>query len=74
MSGASLCVGLSSERLSALPHLPFFFLVYLPDNEELLPRSGRPSPRGPVRRLLSYLLYAGVAAALGFVLWQQWQA
>ena len=36
--------------------------------------AGVPAPKGPVRRLLSYLLYAVVAAALGFVLWQQWQA
>ncbi|WP_345226519.1 hypothetical protein [Hymenobacter koreensis] len=36
--------------------------------------AGAPPPRGPVRRLLSYLLYAVVAAVLGFALWQQWQA
>ena len=36
--------------------------------------AGAPPPRGPGRRLLSYLLYAVLAAALGFVLWQQWQA
>ncbi|WP_262714379.1 hypothetical protein [Hymenobacter busanensis] len=33
-----------------------------------------PAPRGPGRRLLSYLLYAALAAALGLVLWQQLQA
>ncbi|WP_262894915.1 hypothetical protein [Hymenobacter guriensis] len=33
-----------------------------------------PSPRGPLRRLLTGLLYAVLAAALVFVLWQQWQA
>ena len=37
------------------------------------PASG-PPPRGPFRRLLTGLLYAMLAAALGFVLWQQWQA
>lgn len=36
--------------------------------------AGAPAPQGPVRRLLTYLLYAVVAAVLGFVLWQQWQA
>lgn len=35
--------------------------------------AGAPPPRRP-RRLLSYLLYAVLAATLGFVLWQQWQA
>ncbi|MBB4603537.1 hypothetical protein HNQ93_004169 [Hymenobacter luteus] len=35
--------------------------------------AGGPAPRGPVRRRLSYLLYAAVIAVLGFVLWQQWQ-
>lgn len=35
--------------------------------------AGAAPPRGP-RRLLAYLLYAVLAAALGFVLWQQWQA
>ena len=33
-----------------------------------------PPPRGPLRRLLTGVLYAVLAAALGFVLWQQWQA
>ncbi|WP_262895331.1 hypothetical protein [Hymenobacter lapidiphilus] len=33
-----------------------------------------PAPSGPGRRWPSYLLYAVVAAALGFVLWQQWLA
>ena len=37
-------------------------------------QAGAPAPRGPLRRLLSYLLYAVVVVALGFVLWQQWQA
>jgi hypothetical protein len=36
--------------------------------------AGAPPPRRPGRRWLSYLLYAGLAAALGFVLWQQAQA
>jgi hypothetical protein len=36
--------------------------------------AGAPTPQGPVRRLLTYLFYAVVAAVLGFVLWQQWQA
>ncbi|WP_262921998.1 hypothetical protein [Hymenobacter sublimis] len=36
--------------------------------------AGAPAPLGPVRRLLSYLLYAAVAAGLGIVLWQQFQA
>ena len=33
-----------------------------------------PPPRGPLRRLLTGLLYAELAAVLSFVLWQQWQA
>ena len=33
-----------------------------------------PPPSGPLRRLLSGVLYAVLAAALAFVLWQQWQA
>ena len=33
-----------------------------------------PPPRGPLRCLLTGLLYAVLAAALSFVLWQQWQA
>jgi hypothetical protein len=33
-----------------------------------------PPPRGPLRRLLTGLLYAVLAAAVGFVLWQQFQA
>ena len=33
-----------------------------------------PPPRGPLHRLLTGLLYAVLAAALGFVLWQQWQS
>ena len=33
-----------------------------------------PPPRGPLRRLLTGLLYAMLAATLVFVLWQQWQA
>ena len=37
------------------------------------PAAGPPS-RGPLRRLLTGLLYAVLAAALGFVLWQQRQA
>ena len=36
--------------------------------------AGAPAPRGRGRRLLSYLLYAVLAAVLGFVLWQQMQA
>ena len=32
-----------------------------------------PPPRGPLRRLLTGLLYAVLAAAVGFVLWQQIQ-
>ncbi|WP_262709687.1 MULTISPECIES: hypothetical protein [Hymenobacter] len=36
--------------------------------------AGTPPRRGPGRRLLSYLLYAVLAATLSFVLWQQWQA
>ena len=32
-----------------------------------------PPPRGPLRRLLTGLLYAVLAAAVGFVLWQQFQ-
>ena len=32
--------------------------------------AGGPPPRGPFRRLLTGLPYT----ALGFVLWQQWQA
>ena len=33
-----------------------------------------PPPRGPLRRLLTGLLYAVLAAAVGFVLWQQFQS
>jgi hypothetical protein len=34
-------------------------------------QAGAPPPKGPVRRLLSYVLFAALAAVLGFVLWQQ---
>ncbi|MGY3089380.1 hypothetical protein ACVWYF_002428 [Hymenobacter sp. UYAg731] len=37
-------------------------------------KAGASSPPGPGRRGLSYRLYAGLAAARGFVCWQQWQA
>ena len=33
-----------------------------------------PPPCGPLRRLLTALLYTVLAAALVFVLWQQWQS
>ncbi|PJJ54945.1 hypothetical protein [Hymenobacter chitinivorans] len=33
-----------------------------------------PPPRGPFRQLLRGLLYVALAAAIGFVLWQQFQA
>ena len=33
-----------------------------------------PPPRSPLGRLLKGLLYAVLAAAAGFVLWQQWQS
>ena len=33
-----------------------------------------PPPRGPLRRLFTGLLYAALAAALGFVLWQQFMS
>ena len=54
--------------------LPPFSWFSLPRNEELLSGGRCAAPRGPGRRWLSYLLYAGLAAVLGFVLWQQWQA
>ena len=37
------------------------------------PAAGPPT-RGPLRRLLTGLLYTLLAAALVFVLWQQWQS
>jgi hypothetical protein len=37
-------------------------------------QAGGPPPKGPTRRFLTYALYAALAAVLGFVLWQQFQA
>ena len=37
-------------------------------------QAGVPPPKGPARRILSYAIYAALAAVLGFVLWQQFQA
>ncbi len=56
------------------PTFPFSSWFTRPTMKSCCQEAGAPPPRGPVRRLLSYLLYAGVAAVLGFVLWQQWQA
>jgi hypothetical protein len=54
---------------------PFYFSGFaFPTRKSCCEQAGAPAPRGPLRRLLSYLLYAMVAAALSFVLWQQWQA
>lgn len=36
--------------------------------------AGVPAPQSSLRRLLSYLLYVMLVAALSFVLWKQWQA
>lgn len=73
MSGASLCIGVSARRIAALPSL---IVLVLPRStmKNCCQEAGAPPPMGPVRRLLSILLYAAVAAVLGFVLWQQWQA
>ena len=74
MSGASLRFCVSARRLAA-PIPSLIFLVYpRPTMKNCCEEAGAPAPQGPVRRLLSYLLYAVVAAVLGFVLWQQWQA
>lgn len=35
--------------------------------------AGTPPRKEPVRRLLAYALYTALAAALGLVLWQQFQ-
>jgi hypothetical protein len=73
MSGASLCFGVSARR-SVAPS-PFLFTGFaFSTMKSCCEQAGAPAPRGPLRRLLSYLLYAVVVAALGFVLWQQWQA
>lgn len=36
--------------------------------------AGAPPPKGPARRFLAYAVYTALAAALGFVLWQQFGA
>lgn len=72
MSGASLCFGMSARRLVA-PPFPFTGFAFS-TMKSCCEQAGAPAPRGPLRRLLSYLLYAVVVAALGFMLWQQWQA
>jgi hypothetical protein len=71
MSGAGLFVCSPAWPGRAL--FPIF-LVFPPAMKSCCQEAGAPPPRGPGRRWLSYLLYAGLAAALGFVLWQQWQA
>ena len=72
MSGAGLFV-CSPARLgrAPFPHFPGFSSLAM---KSCCQEAGAPLPRGPGRRWLSYLLYAGLAAALGFVLWQQAQA
>ncbi|GAB3243095.1 hypothetical protein GCM10027346_39670 [Hymenobacter seoulensis] len=73
MSGAGLCVVVSARRPVAPPSL-IFLVLPRPTMKSCCEEAGAPARKGPVRRLLSYLLYAVVAAVLGFVLWQQWQA
>jgi hypothetical protein len=73
MSGASLCLGVSAQRIEPLISL---ILLVLPRStmKNCCQEAGELPPKGPIRRWLSYLLYAAVAAVLGFVLSQQWQA
>ncbi|GAB3637805.1 hypothetical protein GCM10027422_33950 [Hymenobacter arcticus] len=72
MSGAGLFICPSAWLSRApSPHFPGFSSLA---RQRCCQEAGAPPPRGPGRRWLSYLLYAGLAAVLGFVLWQQWQA
>ena len=72
MSGAGLFVcSFAWPGRAPFPHFPGYPSRAM---KSCCQEAGAPPPRGPGRRWLSYLLYAGLAAALGFVLWQQWQA
>lgn len=69
MSGAGL-FACPSRRLSRAFFLHFSGLSRLTMKSCCEPAAG-PPPRGPLRHLLRGLLYAALAAVLGFVLWQQ---
>jgi hypothetical protein len=58
----------------ALPPHPISWHYPLTTMKSCCEQAGAPPPKGPARRFLNYALYAALAAVLGFVLWQQFQA